>query len=136
MAKKPSVYVDTGAFIAFLDKSDTYHSLFAHLFADPPGLISTLFVIAEGQGWFLKRYDSYKALQFMSFIEELKPLIVLDIQKEEMKGASSMLRHFSDQNLTLADACGLWLMKKMKIKTCWGTDRHLTLTGASLCIYE
>lgn len=136
MAKKPNAYVDTGAFIAFLDKSDTHHSLFTNLFSDPPNLVSTPFVIAEGQAWFLKRYDSYKALQFISFIEELKPLLLVDIQKDEMKGANLMLRHFSDQNLTLADACGLWLIQKMKIKTCWGADRHLTLTGASLCIYE
>jgi hypothetical protein len=53
--------------IAFLDKSDTHHPLFRRLFADPPSLVSTALVLAEGHGWFLKRFDRTRALQFVSF---------------------------------------------------------------------
>ena len=35
MARKTECYADTAAFIAFLDKSDSYHALFRRLFADP-----------------------------------------------------------------------------------------------------
>src|SRR5208282_1425127 len=56
MAKKTECYVDTSAFIAFLDKSDSFHPLFRRLFSDPPPLITSSLVIAEGHGWFLRRY--------------------------------------------------------------------------------
>jgi predicted nucleic acid-binding protein len=136
MAKKIEVYVDTSALIAFLDRSDTYHPLFVQLFPDPPRLVTTSLVIAEGHGWFLKRYDVIRALQFLNFIEELTPLEILDVGKTLLGESGKILRKFSDQELTLADACGLYVMGKLKIHRCWSTDFHLRLTGVPLAIDE
>lgn len=137
MAKKTNrAYVDTGAFISLLDRSDTYHPLFLRLFSDPPALITTPLVIAEGHGWFLKRFDITRALQFLNFIDELKCLEVVDVGEKSLKETGEILRKFSDQEMTLADAAGLWLMKKLKISQCWSTDRHLSLTGIPLVIHE
>ena len=69
MARKTDAYVDTSALIAFADRSDTYHSLFRRLFSNPPRLVTTTLVIAEGHGWFLKRYDRTRALQFIAMVE-------------------------------------------------------------------
>ncbi|MBI2981842.1 MAG: type II toxin-antitoxin system VapC family toxin [Deltaproteobacteria bacterium] len=129
-------YVDTSAFIAFRDSSDTYHPLFSRLFADPPTLITSSLVIAEGHGWFLRRYDTTRALQFMSFIESLKSLVVLSVGPKQIEEATRILQKFSDEELTLADAMGLWTMEKAKINSCWSTDRHLGLTGKALVIHE
>jgi predicted nucleic acid-binding protein len=49
MAKKIEAYVDTSALIAFVDRSDTHHSLFRRLFSDPPELTTTPLVVAEGR---------------------------------------------------------------------------------------
>ena len=57
MAKKTEAYVDTSALISLAYRSDTHHALFRRLFADPPRLLTTTLVVAEGHGWFLKRYD-------------------------------------------------------------------------------
>ena len=51
MAAKPEAYVDTSALIALMDRSDRYHTLFRRLFADPPALVTTPLVIAEGHAW-------------------------------------------------------------------------------------
>jgi predicted nucleic acid-binding protein len=140
MAKKtrarPRAYVDTSALIAFLDKSDTHHPLFRRLFADPPALVSTALVLAEGHGWFLRRFDRTRALQFVSFIEELRPLRIVPVGVEEHAGAVRFLRRFSDQDLTLADAVGLHVMKVLGIDACWSTDFHLGLTGIPLVVDE
>src|SRR6516162_5136691 len=77
-AAKNEAYVDTSALIAFADRSDSYHALFRRLFADPPPLVSTPLVIGEGHGWFLKRYDQSRALQFLSMAEAM-PLQILAI---------------------------------------------------------
>ena len=134
MARNPEAYVDTSPFIAFLDKSDTYHPLFKRLFAAPPRLVTTPLVVAEGQAWFLRRYDSTRALQFMSMVETLSPLSLPAVAAPELAAAASLLRKFSDQSLTLTDALGLHVMHQRKIKDCWSTDFHLGLTGASLAI--
>jgi predicted nucleic acid-binding protein len=68
MALRTECYVDTSAFIAFRDRSDSYHPLFRRLFADPPAILTSALVIAEGHAWFLRRYDQHRAVQFLAFI--------------------------------------------------------------------
>lgn len=136
MATKIEAYVDTSALIAFADQSDTYHKLFRRLFSNPPPLITTSLVIAEGHGWFIKRYDRTKALHFMAMIEAMKPLKVLSTGAREVIEATNILRQFSDQDLTLVDACGLYVMQKKRCSHCWSTDFHLSITGVSLVIHE
>lgn len=136
MAAKNELYIDTSAFIAALDRSDSYHPLFARLFSDPPRLITSILVIAEGHAWFLKRYDTTKAIQFLNFIEDLKILKVESAGQAEIREASKLIRKFSDQNLSLTDAVGLYVMQCRRIKLCWSTDRHLALTGIPLVIHQ
>ena len=62
MARKTECYVDTSALIAFLDRSDS----------DPPPIVASALVIAEGHGWFLRRYDYFRAVQFLAFVQELR----------------------------------------------------------------
>lgn len=136
MARKIEAYVDTSALIAFVDRSDTHHALFRRLFGSPPALATTPLVIAEGHGWFLKRYDRTRALQFMALIEAMTPLQIVPVGVEEQAGGAAMLRRYGDQDLTLTDAVGLHLMKKLKVSLCWSTDFHLGLAGARLVINE
>jgi predicted nucleic acid-binding protein len=134
MAGKADAYVDTSAFIAFLDRSDSYHDIFRRLFAKPPRLVTTPLVIAEGHGWFLRRYDRTRALQFLAMVQDLTPLNVLSVGPKEQTEASKVLRRFSDQDLTLTDAVGLHVMAEQRLRTCWSTDFHLGLTGVTLVI--
>lgn len=134
MAPKIECYVDTSAFIAFLDRSDSYHDLFRRLFAQPPRLLTSALVIAEGHGWFLRRYDQNRAIQFLNFIDALSVLSIRSFAGDELKSAGRLVKKFSDQSLTLADAHGLALISERRIVTCWSTDRHLALTGAKLVI--
>jgi predicted nucleic acid-binding protein len=136
MAQRAEAYVDTSALIAFVDRSDSYHMLFRRLFSDPPRLVTTLLVVAEGHGWFLRRYDRTRALQFLSFIEDLEPLQVVPVGADELVGGLRMLRKFSDQDISLTDAVGLYLMKTENVGRCWSTDFHLGLTGVPLVIRE
>lgn len=132
MAQRTECYVDTSALIAFLDRSDSYHSLFRRLFSDPPPLITSALVVAEGHGWFLRRYDERRAIEFLNFINELPILRVIGFDAEEITRSSLLIKKFSDQPLTLADSHGLAIMAARRVKTCWSTDRHLGLTGVPL----
>ncbi len=136
MAGTTDAYVDTSALVAFADRSDTHHALFRRLFADPPRLATTSLVIAEGQGWFLRRYDPARALQFLAMIETMTPLRVLPVGPREVRAGGRILRRYSDRRFTLTDAVGLHVMAELGIGTCWSTDRHLGLTGVPLVIRE
>src|SRR5437867_341893 len=125
MAGRTEAYVDTSGFIAFLDKSETHHPLFARLFARPPPLLTSPLVIAEGHAWFLKRYDSQKGREFLAFIDDLRPLTIVDVGVAQLRQAGKYVRKFHDQDLTLADSLGLHLMDLRRIRSCWSTDNHL-----------
>jgi predicted nucleic acid-binding protein len=136
MARKTESYVDTSALISLADRSDTHHALFRRLFAEPPHLVTTTLVVAEGHGWFLKRYDSSRGLQFLAMVEAMTPLKILPVGAREQHGGTSMVRRFVDQRLTLTDAVGLYLMKDRGLASCWSTDFHLGLTGVPLVIHQ
>jgi predicted nucleic acid-binding protein len=134
MARRIEGYVDTSALIAFADRSDTHHVRFRHLFAEPPLLVTTTLVIAEGHAWFLRRYDRTRALRFLAMIEDMTPLSVAVVGPLEQEKATAILRHFSDQDLTMTDAVGLHIMQAQRIPVCWSTDFHLGITGVPLVI--
>ena len=136
MGTSTEAYVDTSALIAFADRSDTYHPLFRRLFADPPDLVTTPLVIGEGHGWFLHRYVRTRALQFLAMIEAMTPLELTSVGEAEHSAAAGLLRKFSDQDLTLADAVGLHVLEARSIDRCWSTDFHLGLTGVPLVIHQ
>lgn len=132
MARKTDAYADTAAFIAFLDKSDSYHRLFLRLFSDPPPLVTSALVLAEGHGWFLRRYDQRRALEFLNFVDALPALTIEACDADAVTRSTKLLKKFGDQKLTLADAHGLAVMSSRRIVSCWSTDRHMALTGATL----
>jgi len=136
MARKTEAYVDTSALIALADRSDTHHAVFRRLFSDPPRLLTTTLVVAEGHGWFLKRYDSTRGLQFLAMAEAMTPLRILSVGAREQRGGTNIVRRFADQRLTLTDAVGLFLMKERGVSTCWSTDFLLGLTGVRLVIHQ
>jgi predicted nucleic acid-binding protein len=134
MARRTECYVDTSAFIAFLDRSDSHHSSYRRLFADPPPLVASALVVVEGHGWFLRRYDQQRALQFLHFVEELTPLVTVPFDEKELAKARRLVQKYYDQALTLADAHGLVILSEKRITRCWSTDRRLGLTGAELVV--
>jgi predicted nucleic acid-binding protein len=136
MARTTEAYVDTSALIAFADQSDTYHRLFRRLFSEPGRLVTTTLVIAEGHGWFLRRYDPARGLHFLAMIELMRPLKVLAVGAAQQQEGVKLLRRFADQRLTLTDAVGLHIMRARRVARCWSTDFHLGLTGVPLVIHQ
>lgn len=134
MAGRTDCYVDTSALIAFLDRSDSHHALFRRLFASPPALIGSALVIAEGHGWFLRRYDMRRAVQFLNFVREIPNFTIAAFDDAALAAAGMVIRKYADQPLTLCDAHGLALMTERRIRCCWSTDRHMGLTGVPLII--
>jgi hypothetical protein len=62
----------------------------------------------------------------------LPALAIEGFDANAVKRSSKLLKKFSDQTLTLADAQRLTVMTDRRIAACWSTDRHMTLTGATL----
>ena len=63
--KADAVFLDSGIFIAFLDRSDRFHPAAVELFSKPPRRCHTsLAVVSETYGWFLHRLGEEAARTF------------------------------------------------------------------------
>jgi hypothetical protein len=89
-------------------------------------------VIAEGHGWFLRRYDRQRALEFLAFIAALAGLTIRGFDALELSKTEVLVRKYNDQTLTLADAHGIAVIQEGFVSHCWSTDWHLTLGGVPL----
>ena len=89
-------YLDTSAFIAFLDRSDSYHPVFRAAFATPPSLVTSALVIAEAHGWFLRRYDARRATEFLAFLDALPKLLAVPFDAAELAKQCPTLSRFGD----------------------------------------
>ncbi len=77
-----------------------------------------------------------RAAQFLAFLDSLPNLTVRAMDSVELTKIRPILARFRDQDLTLADGHGLAIMEDNRTASCWSTDRHLTLLGVKLAIFE
>jgi len=63
------------------------------------------------------------------------PLRIVETTVEEIDAAKEILKRYSDQDLTLVDVVGLRTMSVRRIRSCWSTDFHLSLTGVPLLVH-
>src|SRR5262249_37232655 len=74
------VFLDSGIFIAFLDRSDRHHPVAVQLFAEPPRRwYTSLAVVSETYGWFLHRLGEEAARIFRLALAELPRLQLLPV---------------------------------------------------------
>jgi predicted nucleic acid-binding protein len=127
------VFIDSGAFIAFLDRSDRLHEEVVALFARPPRRWCTsVLVLAETYGWFLHRLGEDAARTFRLMTAELPGLVILGVDNRHRSAVDRKLEILRGTKLTYVDASSLvWLASK-RITTVWGTDHHLSIEGTKV----
>jgi predicted nucleic acid-binding protein len=125
------VFLDTGIFIAFLDRSDRYHAAAVRLFANPPRRwCSSLAVVGETYGWFLHRLGEEAARTLRLSLEDFPRLELLALDPPVHDAIGPKLERLRGHKLTYVDASSLVLMERLRIREVWGTDRDLALEGA------
>ena len=125
------VYLDSGAFIAFLLRSDLLHDEVAGMFARPPRRWCTsAFVVAETYSWFVHRLGEGAARTLRSLLDSLTDLEVLEVDSVHMAAVWAKLDELRGLKLTYVDASSLVWLRERGIKTVWGTDHHLAVEGA------
>jgi len=129
--RRGPVFLDTGIFIAFLDRADAYHEQAVSLFADPPRTwMTSLAVVSETYGWFLHRLGEEAARTFRLALFGLPRLTLLSIDGAHHQAVARKLERLRGHKLTYVDASSLVFLSRLRISEVWGTDRDLALEGA------
>ena len=125
------VFLDSGIFVAFLDRSDRHHPAALRLFSDPPRRwYTSLAVVSETYGWFLHRLGEDAARTFRLALAELPRLRLLSLTPEHHAAVGRKLERLRGHKLTYVDASSLVFLSALRILEVWGTDRDLALEGA------
>ncbi|MFI5403413.1 MAG: type II toxin-antitoxin system VapC family toxin [Planctomycetota bacterium] len=127
------VFIDSGAFIAELDRSDALHEDVHALFAGPtPRWSTSILVVSETYGWLLHRMGEQAARVFRTYLTELRGLDLLPADAKHHMSVAGKLERLRGTKLTYVDASSLVWLKAKGIRTVWGTDHHLGLEGATV----
>ena len=125
------IFLDSGIFIAFLDRSDRHHAAALRLFSDPPRhWYTSLAVVSETYGWFLHRLGEDAARTFRLALTELPKLQLLSLTPAHHTAVLQRLERLRGHKLTYVDASSLVFLSALRIAEVWGTDRDLALEGA------
>ncbi|MFN2421002.1 MAG: type II toxin-antitoxin system VapC family toxin [Gemmatimonadota bacterium] len=128
-----SAYIDSGAYIAFLVRSDLLHDEVVSLFASPPrAWYTSVLVVSETYSWFLHRLGEEAARTFRRLVEDLSGLEILDSDPVHRAATWEKLDRLRGHKLTYVDASSLVWLEKLGIGTVWGTDHHLGIEGADV----
>jgi len=125
------VYLDSGAFVAFLLRSDRLHDEVVRLFSRPPcSWCTSALVVAETYSWFVHRLGEGPARTLRALLDSLSDLQVLEVESAHMAAVWAKLDDLRGLKLTFVDASSLVWLQEREIKTVWGTDHHLAVEGA------
>lgn len=128
-----AAFLDSGIFIAFLNRRDHWHGQAKALFnGRRPRWFCSYLVVAEAYSWFLHRYGEESARALRAFVDNLEGLRLFEATRDHHRQVTRMLDRMRGARLTYVDASSLCFIERNKIATVWSTDHHLALTGARI----
>ncbi len=129
--KAEAAFLDSGIFIAFLDRSDRFHGAAVELFSNPPRRCHTsLAVVSETYGWFLHRLGEEAARCFRLALADFSWLTPQALDAGHHAAVLAKLESLRGHKLTYVDASSLVFLARLRVRVVWGTDRDLSIEGA------
>lgn len=130
---RPDTFLDSGTFIAFLNRRDRHHEQVVGLFSGPrPRWSTSVLVRSEAYSWFLHKFGEEAARSFRFMLDSLEGLQIFDADESHHLETCKVLDRLRGAKLTYVDASSLALIARYGIKRVWATDHHLGLTGAEV----
>lgn len=124
-----NIYVDTGAFFALADLTDTHHrraSEYTRRMEKQNRFVTTSYVVIEA--WLLIRNKvGYRAaLEFLARVRGGAARIE-DVLGSDLDEALNILETYSDQQFSLVDAVSFVVMERLGITTAFTFDPHFRI---------
>ncbi len=134
------IFIDTGAWIALLDRRDPYHAAIAALYPllieRWPVWITTNLIIGEAYVNIQRRGGYAIAMQFLTMIETAAALQTIYSDLEVERSAREILRRYRDQDFSYVDAVSFAVMRSRNIVNALAFDHHFTTAGFTRVIQQ
>lgn len=128
------VFVDTSAWIAFLDAGDSAHDQVARFLKAAVGkcrLFTTDYVVFETLTYLNCSLKNHRLAA--DFYEGCKDTSGLEIVRVPPEGAEAALAEFffkfDDQSISVVDAVSFYIMKQLGLEHALAIDNHFNMAG-------
>ncbi len=129
------VFVDTSAYLALLDRADSYHTealaILQWLANRRFRQFTTNTLISETHALLLSSLGSARARKFLQDIAESNTVIVRTSFRDE-EHAKSILFKYTDKDFSLADAISFAVMERLQISSAFTFDHHFAQYGFAM----
>ena len=134
------VFVDTSAWLALINKSDTFHvkakNIRDILLRDNIQFIVTDYVIVEVANSLSKIPWRPSAIQLINSIQLSENIRVVEINKEIYNEAWGLYSNRTDKEWGLTDCASFVVMKRYAITVAFTNDHHFEQMGYNILLKE
>ena len=134
------VFVDTSAWLALINKSDTFHvkakNIRDILLRDNIQFIVTDYVIVEVANSLSKIPWRSSAIQLINSIQLSENIRVVEINKEIYNEAWGLYSNRTDKEWGLTDCASFVVMKRYAITVAFTNDHHFEQMGYNILLKE
>jgi hypothetical protein len=127
------IFVDTGAWVALADRDDAHHakaaSIYPILLKTHRRLITSNLVIAESYILILNELGHQAAINFLERIKASPRILRIYSNEDIESDAEELLKKYSDQDFSYADAVSFVIMKRERIKKAFSFNGHFLTAG-------
>ena len=130
-----AVFVDTGAWFALVDRSDQHHESAMKVFSNilpTRSLFTSNLVVSETYILIRRALGHGAAIRFLESVSESPRIKKVYSTHPLEEIALEILRRFSDQDFSYADAVSFAIMRQLDIKDAFAFDKHFATAGFSL----
>lgn len=131
-----SVFVDTSAWYALIDRRDQDHDRTAELVSgfvrNGVRLVSTDYVLDESYTLARARSGTEAALRLMDLVEQTSALDLEWIGSERFGRAERLFRRYDDQPFSFTDCTSFVVMEERELTEAITRDEHFRIAGFRL----
>ncbi len=132
--------VDTSAFYAFADSSDSRHrearAIFVTLQRQPAYLYTTSWIIAETHALLLNRLSQAAAIRFLRDTENESNIVVALAESNDIARGREIIYRHTDKRYSLTDATSFAIMERLQIPTAFTIDRNFAQFGWEIAVAD
>ena len=133
-----SVFVDSFAWIAAINKSDNYHEIsiriLEELLNNHAKLITTNYVVVETINALSKVELRKTVIGFIDKLEKSPSVQIIKITDEIYNNAWTLYQQRMDKDWGITDCTSFEIMKMFNIKTAFTSDKHFEQAGYILVV--
>lgn len=137
---RPLIFVDTSAWLALVNKSDTFHlkakEIRDNLLKNKVQFVVTDYIIVEIANCLSRIPFRSTAVQLNNFIKNSEEIEIIPIDKEVYNEAWELYSKHQDKEWGFTDCTSFVVMKRNSIKQAFTTDHHFEQAGFTILLKD